>query len=379
MQKNCISNIIICFLIISCQTNSIKKNHYLIKCDSKGVFDGVRAYLKSSENGNEKITDTAMIANGVFEFKGMVNNPEMRILTIDGVVGQTAFVLESGETKIEIFKDSIYKSIIQGGENNKVFNKYKEGYQNIVDKVTSLREEYMKMRNNTEAVKEIQSRNVELREEMKNYGLNFLIQYPETNFSLMLLESITQQKEFDAKLANEILSKIPKSLLKNKYNIDKVQKINFNINKALNQVKIEIGSIAPDFTAPDPDGNSVTLSKALGKITILDFWASWCRPCRVENPNFVKLYNKYHDKGLNIISVSLDRENQMKSWVNAIEKDNLNWYNVSNLKYWQDPVAQLYNISSIPATFILDEKGKIIATRLRGSALEEKINQLFKN
>ena len=143
--------------------------------------------------------------------------------------------------------------------------------------------------------------------------------------------------------------------------------------------KIEIGSIAPDFTAPDPDGNSVTLSKVLGKITILDFWASWCRPCRVENPNFVKLYNKYHDKGLNIISVSLDRENQMKRWVNAIEKDNLNWYNVSNLKYWQDPVAQLYNISSIPATFILDEKGKIIATRLRGSALEEKINQLFKN
>ena len=235
------------------------------------------------------------------------------------------------------------------------------------------------MRNNTEAVKEIQRRNVELREEMKNYGLNFLMQYPETNFSLMLLESITQQKEFDAKLANEILSKIPKSLLTNKYNIDKVQKINFNINNVLNQVKIEIGAIAPDFTAPDPNGNSITLSKALGKITILDFWASWCRPCRIENPNFVKLYNKYHDKGLNIISVSLDRENQMKRWVKAIEKDNLNWYNVSNLKYWQDPVAKLYNISSIPATFILDEKGKIIATRLRGSALEEKINQLFKN
>ena len=155
----------------------------------------------------------------------------------------------------------------------RLFNKYKEGYQNIVDKVTSLREEYMLMRNNTEAVKEIQRRNVELREEMKNYGLNFLMQYPETNFSLMLLESITQQKEFDAKLANEILIKIPKSLLKNKYNIDKVQKINFNINNVLNQVKIEIGAIAPDFTAPDPDGNSITLSKALGKITILDFWA----------------------------------------------------------------------------------------------------------
>jgi thiol-disulfide isomerase/thioredoxin len=112
-------------------------------------------------------------------------------------------------------------------------------------------------------------------------------------------------------------------------------------------------------------------------VTILDFWASWCRPCRTENPNFVKLYNKYHEKGLNIISVSLDRENQKSRWIKAIEKDNLSWYNVSNLKYWQDPVALMYNITSIPATFILDDKGTIIATRLRGSALEKKIDELF--
>ena len=362
MQKNCISSIIICFLLISCQTNSIKKNHYIVKCDSKGIFDGVRAYLKSTENGKEKITDTAMIANGAFEFKGKVNNPEMRILTIDGVVGQTAFVLESGETKVEIFKDSIYKSIIQGGENNKVFNKYKEGYQNIVDKVTSLREEYMIMRNNTEAVKEIQRRNVELREEMKNYGLNFLMQYPETNFSLMLLESITQQKEFDAKLANEILIKIPKSLLKNKYNIDKEQKISLNINNTLNQVKIEIGSIAPDFTAPDPDGNSVTLSKVLGKITILDFWASWCAPCRVENPFYVYLNTKFKTSEFQIVGVSLDRDKE--SWKNAIKTDGLvDWIHISHTMFWNEPIARLYNITQMPTAFILDSnKPKLLGS-----------------
>ena len=119
------------------------------------------------------------------------------------------------------------------------------------------------------------------------------------------------------------------------------------------------------------------MSEILGKVTILDFWASWCRPCRLENPNFVKLYDKYHEKGLNIISVSLDRENQKSRWIKAIEKDNLSWYNVSNLKYWQDPVALMYNITSIPATFILDDKGTIISTRLRGSALEKKIDELF--
>ena len=370
-------NALICLIIIliSCKSNTTKNNLYEVECNADGIYNGVRAYLKSSNN--KQVIDTAVVMNGAFKFKGEVSSPEMRILTIDGINGQTALVLESGKTNITIYKDSIYKSIIKGGENNSIFNKYKDGYQNLVEKVTSLREEYMASRNNIEAVKRIQKQNVELRLELKNYGLNFLTQHPDTDFSLMLLESITLQKEFDAKLANEILEKIPNKISNRQYNIEVMQKINFNINNALSKAVIEVNSIAPDFTAPDPEGNQITLSEILGKVTILDFWASWCRPCRVENPNFVKLYDKYHEKGLNIISVSLDRENQKSRWIKAIEKDNLSWYNVSNLKYWQDPVALMYNITSIPATFILDDKGTIIATRLRGSALEKKIDELF--
>lgn len=371
-------NALICLIIIliSCKSNTTKNNLYEVECNADGIYNGVRAYLKSSNN-NKQVIDTAVVMNGAFKFKGEVSSPEMRILTIDGINGQTALVLESGKTNVTIYKDSIYKSIIKGGENNSIFNKYKDGYQNLVEKVTSLREEYMASRNNIEAVKRIQKQNVELRLELKNYGLNFLTQHPDTDFSLMLLESITLQKEFDAKLANEILEKIPNKISNRQYNIEVMQKINFNINNALSKAVIEVNSIAPDFTAPDPEGNQITLSEILGKVTILDFWASWCKPCRVENPNFVKLYDKYHEKGLNIISVSLDRENQKSRWIKAIEKDNLSWYNVSNLKYWQDPVALMYNITSIPATFILDDKGTIIATRLRGSALEKKIDELF--
>lgn len=371
-------NALICLIIIliSCKSNTTKNNLYEVECNADGIYNGVRAYLKSSNN-NKQVIDTAVVMNGAFKFKGEVSSPEMRILTIDGINGQTALVLESGKTNVTIYKDSIYKSIIKGGENNSIFNKYKDGYQNLVEKVTSLREEYMASRNNIEAVKRIQKQNVELRLELKNYGLNFLTQHPDTDFSLMLLESITLQKEFDAKLANEILEKIPNKISNRQYNIEVMQKINFNINNALSKAVVEVNSIAPDFTAPDPEGNQINLSEILGKVTILDFWASWCRPCRLENPNFVKLYDKYHEKGLNIISVSLDRENQKSRWIKAIEKDNLSWYNVSNLKYWQDPVALMYNITSIPATFILDDKGTIIATRLRGSALEKKIDELF--
>jgi thiol-disulfide isomerase/thioredoxin len=112
----------------------------------------------------------------------------------------------------------------------------------------------------------------------------------------------------------------------------------------------------------------------LGKVTIVDFWAAWCKPCRAENPNVVKIYNKYHDKGLNILGVSLDRK--AEDWKKAIEDDGLTWNHVSNVDYF-DEIAKLYNVEAIPATFILDAEGTIIAKNLRGPALEEKIAELL--
>ena len=157
----------------------------------------------------------------------------------------------------------------------------------------------------------------------------------------------------------------------------KLIKIQQKIDAAEAVSSIAVGALAPDFTAPNPEGEAITMSAIKGKITIIDFWASWCRPCRVENPTYVRLYEQYHDKGLEIISVSLDRQNQKQRWIDAIEKDKLTWYNVSNLKFWNDPVAKLYNITSIPAAFIIDEQGVIIAERLRGPVLEAKIAELL--
>ena len=112
-----------------------------------------------------------------------------------------------------------------------------------------------------------------------------------------------------------------------------------------------------------------------GKVTIIDFWASWCRPCRIENPNLVRLYKRMHDKGLEIISVSLDKSKA--SWIQGIEDDGLIWNDVSNLKYWKEPVALLYGVSAIPKAFILDENGVIVAKDLRGAQLDAKIEELL--
>ena len=133
----------------------------------------------------------------------------------------------------------------------------------------------------------------------------------------------------------------------------------------------------PAFSGPNSKGILLELNKIKGKVTIIDFWASWCKPCRIENPNLVNLYDKYHDNGLEIISISLDSETQRLAWIKAIEKDQLNWFNISNLKSWNDPIAQLYGVNSIPATFIIDQDGVLIDKQLRGRQLDERIRGLL--
>ena len=136
-----------------------------------------------------------------------------------------------------------------------------------------------------------------------------------------------------------------------------------------------VGGQAPDFTQKTPDGAEMSLSDLRGKIVLVDFWASWCGPCRRENPNVVRMYNKYKDKGFDILGVSLDKTQDR--WLQAIEQDGLEWHHVSDLKGWSNEVAQAYGVRSIPHTILLDQEGRIIARNLRGQALEEKLEELF--
>jgi thiol-disulfide isomerase/thioredoxin len=156
---------------------------------------------------------------------------------------------------------------------------------------------------------------------------------------------------------------------------------NMFVKQRHQQVNVErktaIGALAPDIALMDPEGNIRKLSSLKGKIVLIDFWASWCGPCRKENPNVVAVYQKYHDKGFEIFSVSLDKDRE--SWLKAIAKDNLLWPDhVSDLKYWKSEGAAAYGVTSIPYTVLIDKKGKIVAKKLRGEELENKIKELCK-
>lgn len=148
-----------------------------------------------------------------------------------------------------------------------------------------------------------------------------------------------------------------------------------NQTSADGEVGLKIGQKAPDISLPDTSGNLKTLSSLRGKYVLIDFWASWCGPCRFENPNVVRLFQKYKDKEFDILSVSLDQEK--KNWLRAIEADGMEWNHVSDLKKWESSIVPVYHIDAIPMTFLLDKEGVIIGKNLRGADLEKKLASIL--
>ncbi len=207
-------------------------------------------------------------------------------------------------------------------------------------------------------------------DKQRNDKMVKLLQDNKGDLAILMFIDTYVGKEQNAVFYQDIINTLAKNYPSNPLVIQKVKELEAE------KGPLALGSVAPDMEYENPDGKLMKLSDLRGKVVLIDFWASWCRPCRMENPNVVKLYEKYRSKGFDVYSVSLDRDKT--SWVNAIKSDNLSWEShVSDLKYWSSAGAKLYGVSSIPSTFLLDKEGRIIGKNLRGAALESKLREIF--
>jgi len=360
------------------------RTDFVINGIAQDVYNGSRVYLKDVSNlGREVYTDTAIVMDGKFILKGSVNEPKVRFLEIQGVPGEFLFMLENSEIEIEINKQLMLESKATGSKTHNDLVAYQDGIKELQEENRNLINTFMKYRKEQDTAR-LDSMKVLLEDHGQRF-LKFPAKYVKDNndsyFSLNLIGLEANKKKFDIEDFLDAYDNLTPSL-KNTPMGGKVKRKLDSINTEYQKTAhLQVGKIAPSFEAPKPDGTIVSLEELKGKVTIIDFWAAWCGPCRRENPNIVKIYNEYHDKGLEIIGVSLDgnsrQSNPKKAWLDAIEKDKLAWTQVSHLKYFNDPVARLYDVNAIPATYILDKDGKIVAKNLRGRQLESKIQQLF--
>ncbi|MEZ4838639.1 redoxin domain-containing protein [Flavobacterium sp.] len=362
-------------LFIAC--NKLGDNEFVIKGSAEGIENGKFIILETQdENMSLKSIDTSVVMDGKFEFKGISNEPELHFLQVENIPGKVVFVLENGEINVTVLKDSINKSKIGGTFNNEQFAKYNLGQTKIQKKMADYRSinqskmETAVQANDTLTVNALRDGFLKLKEEEKNYNYTFCEENPKAYICVLMIQSMLYQPEADFVRIEKIFNNLDNSIKETKPGKSVGEMIS-------NSSAAEVGKQAPEFSAPNPEGKMVSLKESLGKVTIIDFWASWCAPCRKENPNVVALYDEFHDKGLNIIGVSLDKEGDENKWKDAIKADKLTWTQISNLQYWNEPIAKKYNVKSIPATFILDASGKIVAKDLRGEELKAKVIELL--
>lgn len=366
------------FITIAC--NKVSENEFLISGTANGIENGKKIFIEIQGETGSIIKDTGVIENGKFELKGITESIDLGFIRIENEPINLPLILENGEINVTITTDTVQNSKIGGTKNNDLFQAFNEDSKVIIrkkgkfEKANAGRIKAAKTAKDTATVNQIMKEYGTFQDELNKVSVNFIKKNPDAYLSVLLLENFTMRQYISLEEIKAYYEKLDKKLLNTKSGKN-IKMVLDSQNKATSTNDVSVGKLAPDFSAATPDGKQASLKQSLGKVTIIDFWASWCGPCRAENPNVVALYKELHSKGLNIIGVSLDKD--AAKWKEAIAKDGLAWTQISNLKYWDEPIAKEYNVQSIPATFILDAKGVIVAKDLRGDALKAKVKELL--
>jgi len=365
---------------------ALAQKPYTIKGNVKNLKTGDKIYLVYAQNGQPK-TDSTKVTNGTFELKGVITDPSFANLfkninpyVIKGAnprtLDYTSLYIEPGNIVLSSV-DSIKSAKISGTPTNHDNTKLNAELKPLTDQLTAINEEFGKLtpdqQKDKATVMALRERYEKAMEGMNPIYLNFAKNNLKSYISLVSLSQMAGNPDLLAKV-EPVFGSLSTELKAT--SIGKALAASLETGK-----KTAIGVMAMDFTQNDTEGKPVKLSDFKGKYVLVDFWASWCGPCRRENPNVVAAYNKFKDKGFTVLGVSLDDETKggKAAWLKAIADDKLSWTQVSDLLGWKNKVAQQYDINSIPANFLIDPTGKIIAKGLREEALQAKLEELLGN
>ena len=349
-------------LFVSCQSTS---GDYIINI-SADVEDDHQIFLVNFDESNKpNVIDTLYVKDGLTSYSGVSKLPDYQSLWVDGIRGSVPVFVEPGEITVELYKDSIQASKVSGTKTNVAFKRY-------IDEINPLFKSFYDIQNEMRnamvsrdslGYKDLEEQLKEMETKFNDYQIDYTKSNPDSYISAMVLIQLVMNKAIENEAAYEIYNGFSKTIKKTKSAVKIYElvapKEAEETEEAAQDGEVNVGDKAPDFSAPNPNDIAVSLNTSLGKLTVLDFWASWCGPCRVDSPNLVKVYNTYKDKGLAIVGISLDQ--QKESWKKAIDNDQLDWTHVSFLKRWDDPIAAIYGVRSIPQLFLLDENGVVIA------------------
>jgi peroxiredoxin len=379
---NKIAIILYCYFSVLCLNAQTK---FTIKGDVTKVSSPIsKIYLTYYADGKSNM-DSAIVVNGKYSISGSLSepvianiraiyadNPNPRVMsTVTAQRDNKSIFIENSKMRITSV-DSFSNIEMKGSAAHEEFLKWQDYMKEETELSAQLNKQYSAYAKSKDAegIKKTSAELTQITERKKIKNKQYLAEHPSSLIAMFVFKQFAGY-DIDADVAEPVFTAIDEGVRNKPLGVEMAEKISIAKRTGL-------GKIAPAFTQNDTLGLPVSLSSFRGKYVLIDFWASWCGPCRQENPNVVKAFNDFNSKGFTVLGISLDQPNAKDKWLKAIHDDNLTWTHLSDLKYWKNDVAVAYGVQAIPQNYLIDPSGVIIGKNLRGAALQKKLSELLK-